>query len=351
MNDVKLRIGVTPKGFDDIGAILHQAGYTFSELPINHLANLEQLQAFDVVFINCAGDCRGKGQKEASALRAYVAEGGSLYASDYASDLISVAFSEYVSFGAFDGQAQTIQAKVVDPGLQATLGKTAKLVFDAPGWRKIKAVPKSQVHLMREEEPILVSFDHGKGHVVFTCFHNHRALSNKDEATLLNYLVLKPLTARAALPAKQRIQLELSREFIFSLTPGSTSNWHEYPAVGGEPLVFALSWQGQAHCELLVQAPDGSLQQKAVNQSPVQIFVPMALGGVWRAQTRLVTATASQLAMHLLIGPPKSPEEFSSVVQAEQPLDIRVLGTTELPIKVLSQQSLVPLPIRRLDEE
>lgn len=346
-----LRIGVTPAGFDDIGALLREMGYAFTTISLANLAHVECLREFDVVFINCADGCRGKGPREAEALQAYVADGGALYASDYAADYVAAAFGEHVSFGGYDGAPQTIQAAVVDAGLQAALGKTIQLTFDMNSWRTIAEVYKAQVHLTANAQPILISFDYGKGHVVFTCFHNKKALSGQAEADLLRYLVLKPLTARASAPAKEAIVLELSREYVFALSGGQTSSSYEYPAVGGEPLVFALSWQGQARCELEVQAPNGAIQHQTGADSPLRVTVPLAAGGTWRARARATYTAQANTPMHLLIGPPRPDQLIAPPpVPAGAPLDIKVLGVTELPIKVLAQGAPPPLVIRRLDE-
>lgn len=351
MKTTNLRIGVTPAGYDDIGAILKQMGYPFSPLSLDDLAQPNRLRSFDVVFINCAGPCRGKGATEAVALQSYVAGGGALYASDWASDFIAAAFGEYVDLGGFDGHAQTVQAAVMDAGLQATLGKIVQLRFDAGGWRTIAEAKKSQTHIALDEKPILVSFDYGLGHVVFTCFHNHKALPNQNEAALLQYLILKPLTAQASAPAKQAISLDLAREFMFTLSANQTSQWFEYPAVGGEPLTFALSWQGEAQCELEVQASDGNSQQTVGSQSPLRWSVPLAASGVYRARARGVAMAAPNTPMHLLIGPPKLDQPAQDALPMAPPLEIRVLGRTELPIAVLSHQQSPPLPIRRLDQD
>jgi hypothetical protein len=345
-----LRIGVTPAGYDDIGAVLREMGYVFTTSSLASLARVERLREFDVVFINCAGECRGQGQDEAQALRDYVAAGGALYASDYAADYVAAAFGEYVHFGGYDGKHQTIQAEVVDVGLQAALGKTIQLTFDLDSWRTIAQVNKAQVHLTAGGQPILISFDYGKGHVVFTCFHNKKALSGRAEADLLRYLVLKPLTARAAAPAKEAIVLELSREYVFALSGGQTSSCYEYPAVGGEPLVFALSWQGKARCELEVQPPDGTLQRQADDKSPLRVTVNLAAGGIWRTRARATHTAQPNTPMHLLIGPPRPDQLAAPPAPPGGTLNIKVFGVTELPIKVLPQGSPPPLVIRRLEE-
>lgn len=340
-----LHIGVTPAGYDDIGAVLRQAGYSFTPVKLDDLRDFKHLQPFHVIFINCSIGCTGDRSAEATALRQYVSNGGALYVSDYAADYLAAAFPEYLTFGGRSGAAKTVTANVTDLGLQVILGPTVQLTFDMGGWVSIEQSLKAQVHLEVNKQPILASFDFGQGHVVYTSFHNKKALAAQAEAELLRYLILKPLTARAASTAKSGVVLDLSQEYISTLSKGNSSPWHEYSVVGGEPLLFALSWQGNADCRLAVQSPDGSIQDSAGNVSPIIIFVPFATSGSWKAQISISETDQVNLPAHLIIGPPTPDQIERNMVVETAPLDITVLSVQELPIMVLSSGQDSELPI------
>ena len=51
-----LKLAVTPLSYDDMGYILTNLGYAYTEIQVTDLNDLTTLSAYDVVFINCAGD-------------------------------------------------------------------------------------------------------------------------------------------------------------------------------------------------------------------------------------------------------------------------------------------------------
>lgn len=160
------RIAVSPLGYDDMGSVLTQMGYAFDNISHDQLGDKELLAKYDAVFINCSSSCRRHARHGASALRDYVASGGSLYASDFAADYLALAFPEYITFRA-GGQAGTLDAWVEDPGLRADLGPILKLTFDLADWRQVQTIDRhAELHLTANRVPLLVSFRHGQGQVV-----------------------------------------------------------------------------------------------------------------------------------------------------------------------------------------
>jgi len=110
--------------WDDIGRLLDSLGegYRYEILDQSELQNLETLKKYNVVFYSCGAD--GKQDKPVlNTLNAYVAGGGTLYASDWRYEVIAAAFPEVrASSLAGSGLDTEVQAEVVDPGLKDIFG-------------------------------------------------------------------------------------------------------------------------------------------------------------------------------------------------------------------------------------
>jgi hypothetical protein len=205
-------------------------------------ADLTQMKQYDLIFIDCAAAHSSSGSIDfgsnaatiESNLNAYIKGGGSLYASDWA-----LLFPLYAAPGSFSfvtaspqalidpmpttdlvGYApQLLNANLVDPGLQAFLGKSGVSInfpkqtgAVSTHWGMMTAVPGAQVLVQADNVatcgnsscssmgqvhntvPLAVRVkltpegQHG-GSVVYTSFHNI-AQSGPDVAQILKYLVL-----------------------------------------------------------------------------------------------------------------------------------------------------------------
>jgi hypothetical protein len=126
-------------------------------------------------------------------LKQYVENGGIVYASDWASKVISVSFPNTLVFGT-SNKTGKIKSTVVDTDLKKHLGNTIDINFDLPGWYTINKVIKGNVILMSNDSnlPIMVEIPIGKGKVYYTSFHNHKQTTENEEK-LLQLLVLKQI--------------------------------------------------------------------------------------------------------------------------------------------------------------
>lgn len=157
----KLRLGVTPDTpqFDDMGSLLDTLGegYKHVSFPLDDLLDDTKLANYDIIFLTCSGytstwlnnrtgtSSRGNElftpnqqvfAKAKDALRKFVGQGGTLYASDLHFNLIAESFPEFVDRASADsGAKQSVTAEVVDPGLRELIGSAIQLNFDQPSWR------------------------------------------------------------------------------------------------------------------------------------------------------------------------------------------------------------------------
>lgn len=176
------KILVSSKCYDDVGNIL-------SSMRIGYGNYQGGDWKCDILFINCGTADRF----DSVRVRDFVEHGGCVYASDWADNIIKVAFP-----GIFDtshtGHVQSVMATVEDLELQSVIGKEISVFFDLGGWAVLNSAKNSKCILRSKETklPIMVSVKYGKGTIFFTCFHNHAQASEKERA-LLQLLVLKQI--------------------------------------------------------------------------------------------------------------------------------------------------------------
>lgn len=180
-NISNIKIETTEKGYDNISEILNLLG-------IKHTAFSGNFKC-DILFINCKSGYN----IDTTLLKKYVENGGIIYASDWASKVISASFPNYIIFGT-SSKTGIVKATVIDTDLKKHLGNTIDVNFDLPGWYTINKVVKGNVILTSNDNnlPIMVEILIGKGKVYYTSFHNHKQTTDNEEK-LLQLLVLKQI--------------------------------------------------------------------------------------------------------------------------------------------------------------
>jgi hypothetical protein len=213
-----LKLAVTPLVHDDLGSVLTRMGegYRFTNLRNQDLFSYETLKQHDVVFLTCA-DLYAQDFQAAAALRKFVQQGGTLYASDLRGDLLLAAFPEYAARAPIlPGVPQNIEASVVDKGMRSYLERRSiPLSFEAPDWRPAAFEPSKVTVCLKGtyrnnlgqtwNVPLLVKFQFQKGTVIFTSFH-HAKNDSEIVRKLLEYLVFTAVNARSEARVKELLQ-------------------------------------------------------------------------------------------------------------------------------------------------
>ena len=195
--------------WDQIGAVLDRIGvpYTFyaegdAGLLVNNAAEMSQ---YDIVFFNCGWEEQlGLINPGRTNITNFVAGGGSVYASDWAYDLIEVAWPSYIDFDGDDTVRDAAQAagpfngpvNVVDPQLQTALRGRQQVTIDSCCSAVDTADPASTVYLQGDRKndggshPFMVSFQPtmGSGRVFYTDFHN---TGQADIEDIFRWLILQ----------------------------------------------------------------------------------------------------------------------------------------------------------------
>jgi hypothetical protein len=296
----KAKIAVTPKGYDDIGQVLRELGrgYEYEQIKFGALSDLDSLQRYQITFINCADELPMLQDRRevTTAIRCYVERGGVVYASDWAGFVIQNAFPEYLRLASDRGRVQIVEATVVDQALASVVGSKLSLRFNAEQWVAIDAVSRGvTVHLIGDyvgmsgevhrAKPLLISFRHGNGYVIFTSFHNEPQLS-ETERKLLQFLVIRPVTFDLT---KQADSLLLSRrsspaqEFVGTVSSGMSSPPYALSLNEDGRLFVVLSWHGgDGEFEIQLRTEQGELVEKLHGRkSPLSVETKRLRAGMY----------------------------------------------------------------------
>ncbi len=286
------RLAVLPGSYDDIEGILDKMNRGYEIVSQSDLEDYESIKDYRAIFINCTGI--GNAAQARDSLRQYVSQGGVLYGSDWAMDYFYEAFPGYAVNPRKDGSApQTVTGRITDPGLSDYLGQSEMDVhFDAGGWVVVEDVSDDVTVYLESKEPVhgvdnlpmLFSFRHGMGKVIYSSVHMHVQDPAMDEA--LEYLALMPITGPEQFELQDYIKalfpgLKLDAPLINTINEGATSEPVTVTAPGDFDMVFSANWAG-SEMKLSVYDPAGNLYDEVQSdEPPIVIEVPNAEKGDW----------------------------------------------------------------------
>ena len=211
-------------------------------------------------------------------------------------------------------EQQTVDAQVVDPGLQESIGETIQLRFPDNAWAParfggddVKVLIRGAYRSVKGrqvEAPLLVRFRQGKGTVIFTSFHNE-AQNSQQELELLRYLVFSAVTAKEeALTQETLLSGGFSpvKQSQINHQVGKDSITKKYQSSSGDPLRFALTFAGTgAKLRLTLVAPGGQEFEKETDET----FVVEATGapaGEWLYTVTSIHVPYENFAYSVSIG-------------------------------------------------
>jgi hypothetical protein len=198
-------LGYVAGDYDRIESIVRDdLGYPMTALEPASLGTTATLNAYKMLFVNCGAEL-SEVIGDASALdnlKAWVAAGGVLYASDLSLDLIQAMFPEHI-LSVLYGNPQDVTAQVISESIRSSIGKSSVAIrYDLPSWTTPDGLSATAEVLLRgtfvsgdqtyADKPLAILIPHGSGKVVFTSFHNESGLT-PDQLALLRYYVFLPL--------------------------------------------------------------------------------------------------------------------------------------------------------------
>lgn len=276
------RLAVTPPNYDDMGAVLKKMGISAQEVIANDLKNLSTWKKYDAVYLNCGSIYVSP--EITAALKKYVQDGGVVYASDFSGELIEAAFPDKInfygedkknpqSFNAKVGNSGEVEANIVDQGLASIVGKKrVNINYNLGSWVVIDSVNSGvRVHVtgdaktygvdgekLLKDKPFVVSFQEGKGEVLFTSFHNE-AQTSEDLNKILVWFAAK---AKASKLAQQSRSLGTKggnfvlQEVVDFISDNDTKSY-KFNATGNSNFKVIINFEGNGKVNVTVNDPSG----------------------------------------------------------------------------------------------
>jgi len=178
-----------------------------SQTAIDFLSDSSKLNAYDVVFMDCtwAGwpDMQSSSAAQIRAnLKAFVAKGGSVYASDYALPYLSETWPGYILGGGWSASGNsTYKSNVIDTDLASYLGKSQVTLKYGLGPLTCVSGVGANTHVAIESSTaiegcdgtqMMMSFEPetNGGRVIYTTFHNdEQPTTGGDMQSIIEYTV------------------------------------------------------------------------------------------------------------------------------------------------------------------
>jgi hypothetical protein len=195
--------------WDQMEGILDQLNIPYTYYGQGQAAGLvnnpSELAQYDIVFFNCGWEeLLGINTPGRTNIASFVMNGGSVYASDWAYDLIEVSWPTFVDFHGDDTAIDAAQsagshngpAQVVEPTLQAALQGRSTVTIDSCCTAIDTAGAATTVYLQSDRlndggvHPLMVSFQPhmNSGRVWYTDFHNQ---GQPDIGDIFSWLILQ----------------------------------------------------------------------------------------------------------------------------------------------------------------
>lgn len=173
------------------------------EITAADLANPAVTSLYDMIFLNCGLDVsKASDAATIENLRTYIANGGIVYASDWASDYAKALFpSDFITIGGSGEVDPAVPGTITNQSLLDFVGKTdVTIAYDLGAWKTLDALSANVTTLLTGTykaggstytRPLAVVLDHGAGHLVYTTFHNEAGVTD-DQLKVLYYFIYLP---------------------------------------------------------------------------------------------------------------------------------------------------------------
>jgi hypothetical protein len=224
-----------------------------------------------------------------------------------------------------------VQVKLNDPDIAATIDeKEAALQIPTEGWPIIgqgKSATRVHVYARRDssDAPLIVSFDAGKGWVVYNALAAGVDTS-KTQQSLIQFFVIRTLFARDAMQLLQRFPASYATPMQIADTTTKTPGEYAYMAREGDDWDAALLWNGGTFSLTLRSSYTTTIAQQG-SASPLIVPVRNGAGGDWKISVRGVDVPSANMPFLLMIIPRRGTHLLNAVPTPLQvSTDVNVLA-------------------------
>lgn len=326
-------LAVIPPKYDDMGDVLKKMGIPAQEVSADDLNNLSTWKKYEAVYLNCGSIFPSI--EGTAALKKYVQDGGVVYASDFSGELIEAAFPDKInffgedkqdpdSFNAKVGNSGEAEATIADPGLASIVGKKkVNINFDLGSWVVIESVNSGvRVHVTGDATtnsndggikvlkniPFVVSFQEGKGEVLFTSFHNE-AQTTEDLDRILVWFAAK---AKAGKLAQQSRSLgtkggNLVLQEVVDFISSNDSKSYKFNATGKNDFKVIVNFEGNGKINVAVKDPEGKEVLNEQVSSPPRVFdIKGAVEGAYAVSLKGDSDISKNTSIVTIVSGPKN---------------------------------------------
>jgi len=294
-------VAVLPGQRDDVGGVLTAMNIPYRTITPAEVKDDAFLGKLCALFITSGS---AAGSDAAQHIARWVEQGGSLYVSGSALDVILAAFPGRLSLG---GKALpgSVRVELTDKGVAAAMGTEITLTVPNEGWSLPSltyALVHARGHLDSGDAPLMVSFDAGQGWVVYSALNAGMDLSDAHQK-LVRFFVIRTLYAKDAsralrhFPAASAAPLEIAD----TVDPKSSTEF-AFTAREAEDWDAVLVWN-EARRGLTLRGPDGSEVTQQSDTSPLVVPIRNAAPGAWKVYAHGMAAPSANSPFLLMLIP------------------------------------------------
>jgi hypothetical protein len=294
-------VAVLPGQRDDVGGVLTAMNIPYRSITPAEVKDDAFLGKLCALFI-ASGSAAGS--DAAPHVARWVEQGGSLYVSGSALDVILAAFPGRLSSG---GKALpgSVRVELADKGAAAAMGTEITLTVPNGGWSLLgqtDALVHARGHLDSGDAPLVVSFSAGQGRVVYSALNAGMDLSDAQQK-LVRFFVIRTLYAKDVSQALRRFPVASAAplEIADTVDPGRFSTEFAFTVRQADDWDVVLLWN-EGLRGLTLRGPDGIENTRQSDAAPFVVPIRNAAPGVWKVYTRgLIVPSANSPFLLVLV--------------------------------------------------
>lgn len=295
-------VAVLPGQRDDVGGVLAAMNIPYRSITVVEVKDDAFLGKLCVLFM-ASGSAAGR--DAAPQIARWVEQGGSLYASGSALDVLLAAFPGRLASG---GKASPgfVRVELADKGAAAAMGTEITLTIPHEGWSLpggTDALVHARGRLASGDSPLIVSFGAGQGWVVYSALNAGADLPDAQQK-LVRFFVIRTLFAREVSQAMRRFPAASAAplEIADTVDPSKFSTEFAFTAREAQDWDAVLLWN-EGRRGLTLRGPDGREVTQQSDTSPLAVPIRDAAPGAWKVYARGLAAPSADSPFLLMLIP------------------------------------------------
>jgi len=295
-------VAVLPGQNDDIGGVLSSMNIPYRSITAAQVKDDAFLDKLCILFI-ASGSAPGR--EAGPHIARWVEQGGQLYVSGSAIEVILDAFPGRLAFGV-KTQPGFLRVELTDPGAAMAIDKQVMLQVPTDGWTLIGKT-NAYIHARGFQESgegaVVVSFDVGQGWVVYNVLTAGADTPDRRQK-LISFFVIRTLLARPARDVLRRFPPSYAPPIHIAdvVDPGKFSTEYVYTMRGADDWDVAAVWNG-GRLGVTLRRPDNELITQYNDTMPLVVPIRDAMPGEWKVFVRGLDVPSASSPFVLILIP------------------------------------------------